>query len=304
MWSFIVVAASVNASPLSVSGSVDYFLSSLSSRSTVKGDDLTDSRFLDTALIASRPPVYEISFRPVTADEISRVAGEAGIPDSLKKFAGYDEERGILYYNSPHIKPLSDESASGLEELQQKASAMLERLLGNESRRFVFANTETDWAVQKPETAPRRIMQTLRFTRKINGCHIIDNSSYVRIAFTGNGELCGFEIRNPDLHPVACERMVKPSATKGRLEQFAAAKNTVRGSLNEEVKTTSIAAEKAIQSYISSSWGGKNRLIPCVSIWCRYSLENGETFEKFENFIIDASHVSNIDDDMLEAPGR
>ena len=98
--------------------------------------------------------------------------------------------------------------------------------------------------------------------------------------------------------------MVKPSATRERLEQFAAAKNTVRGTLNDDMKISSIAAEKGIHSYMSSSSGGKSYLIPCVSIWCRYSLENGETFEKFENFIIDASHVSNIDDEMLEAPER
>ena len=304
MLTFIIIAASVNASPLSVLGPVEHFLSSLSSRSTEKGGDLKDSRLLDTAHIASRPPVYEVSFRPVSPTEISRIVGETGIPDGLRQFAGYDEGRGVLYFNSPDIEPLSDESPTGLEELKQRAYAMLEKLLGNESGRFVFANTETDWAIQKPETAPRRIMQTFRFTRKINGYHIIDNSAYVRIAFTGNGQLCGFEVRNPDLQPVACERMVKPSATRERLEQFAAAKNTVRGTLNDDIKISSIAAEKGIHSYMSSSSGGKSYLIPCVSIWCRYSLENGETFEKFENFIIDASHVSNIDDEMLEAPER
>ncbi len=296
------VSATINAAQLTLSSKTERFLTSLSSRSIDKKDEVIDSRCIDTALLVSRPPVYEISFREVSAEDISQLAVKAGIPDSLRKFAGYDKARGIIYYNSPHTKYLSDESEKALDGLKEKALSIIDKLLGKESRLFVFANTETDWAMEKSGDEPKRIMQTYRFTRKVNGSHIIDNTAYIRITFTGNGELCGFEIRNPVLKPMRCERMVKLSSTKERLEQLAKTKNSVHSPLNEEIKISSIIAENAIYSYVVSP--GTNRLIPAISVWCKYNLENGEFFEKFETFILDASQVSNIDDEMLETSKR
>ncbi len=302
----IAVTVSVNASQLGVSEPVKDFLSSLSAHSIARGVDLTDRRLLDSALVSSRPVIYEITNRSFSATDVQQFVEVAGVADSLQKFAGYDEKKGACYFNSPCIKPLADESPAGLEDLKQKAFIVLEKLLGAESGRFVFANTETDWAMSKPDTeaAERRIIQTYRFTRKINGCHIIDNTAYVRISFTGKGELCGFEIRNPDLQPVALDRMVKLSATKTRLEQFAGAKKTVRSSRNETINVSSITAKKGIQAYLSQPAGGKVYLIPGISILCRYALDNGDVFEKYEHFFIDASRVSNIDEDMLEPSRR
>ncbi|MBN1309626.1 MAG: hypothetical protein JXA18_17025 [Chitinispirillaceae bacterium] len=300
----IAFAASISSSPLTMSGRVKDFLSSLSSRPITKDVDVSDSRLLDTAMISSRPLLYEMTNRPVSAADIKRLLVNVRIADSLDTFAGYDERRGICYFNSPSIQPLSDESPAGLNDLKQKASLCLKKLLGAESRNFVFANTETDWTLSKPDLVPRRVIQTYRYTRKINGCHVVDNSAYVRIAFTGNEELCGFEIRNPDLQPVSLQRMVKFSATTARLEQLAAKKQSVENSMKQTVTVTSINAEDGIQSYVCTPAGGKNYLTPCVSVRCTYTLDNGSSFEKFEHFFIDASRVSNIDEDLLEPSGR
>jgi hypothetical protein len=94
--------------------------------------------------------------------------------------------------------------------------------------------------------------------------------------------------------------MVKFSSTANRLQQFAVNKNTVTGPFNEQIGISQIKAEKAIYSYLSENRGERRLLVPHVSVFCKYHLKNNGQFDKFENFVLDASVAANVPDNMLE----
>ncbi len=290
----------VNSSELVLNEQVKTFLSKTSTLSIYGKSNVTDAELLDTAQVSTRPVLYEVIIPPRTGKEIIQLSNLAGVPDSLRRFTGYDQRKGIYYYNSPHLKVMKNESASADAKMKLKAVQKLQQLLGKESSNFVFANTESDWIKTKSDPVERLLSQTYRFTRKVNGYHIIDNTSYVKITFTGDEELAGFEICNPELKPVPLKRMVKFSSTARRLQQFANDKNTVIGSFNEEINISQIKAEKAIQSYLSENRGQTKLLIPHISVYCKYHLANNVQLDRFENFVLDASVASNVPDDMLE----
>jgi hypothetical protein len=300
----LVVLSKGNSSPLVVSNAVQNFLNSISSLSTGDTVNLSDPYLLDTSHVSDRPLIFEIIKKPKSETELSRLADAVVIGDSLKKYLGYDEKRGVYYYNAHHQEAMPAQTQESFESLKQKAISIAQKLLGAGAHRFVFVNTETTWQNRKGDPADSIILQTFRFTRKINGCYIIDNSAFVRVLFTGNGVFCGFEICNPELKPVALKRMVKLSATGDRLKQFASGKNSVQSTIGEQVTVKSITAEKPIQSYFDKKIGEKKYLLPYVSVLCQYYLENGATYKKFENFCVDASNVSNISADMLEPIAR
>lgn len=296
----ILLSICVYSSDLVLNESVKAFLAKNSSVSISSRANVIDAALLDTAQVSPRPVLYEVIIPTRTGREIIQMSDAVGIPDSLRRFTGYDQVRGIFYYNSPHLKVMKYETATANAKMKLKAVQKLQQLLGNECNRFVLANTESDWIKTKSDPIERLVAQTYRFTRKINGYHIIDNTSYVKITFTGDDELCGFEICNPELKPVPLERMVKISSTVTRLQQFAINKNTATGPFNEEVKISQIKAEKAIHSYLSENRGQKKILVPHISVYCNYQLVNNEQFEKFENFVLDASAATNVPENMLE----
>lgn len=296
----ILLSIRVNSSELVLNESVKTFLSKTSTMSINGETNVADAELLDTALVSSRPVLYEVIIPARTGKEIVQLSTAAGVPDSLRRFAGYDQNKGIFYYNSPHLKVMKNESASANAKMKLKAVQKLQQLLGKESSHFVFANIESDWIKTKSDPVERLLSQTYRFTRKVNGYHIIDNTSYVKITFTGDEELAGFEICNPELKPVPLKRMVRFSSTATRLQQFASNKNTVNGTFNEEIKISQIIAEKAIQSYLSENRGQQKLLVPHISVFCKYHLADNGQFDKFENFVLDASVAANVPDYMLE----
>ncbi len=290
----------VNSSELVLNESVKTFLSKTSTMSTYGDSNVADAALLDTSQVSTRPVLYEVIIPARNGNEIVQLSTAAGVPDSLRRFTGYDQNKGIFYYNSPYLKVMKNESASANAKLKFKAVQKLQQLLGNESKRFVFANIESDWIKTQSDPVERLLTQTYRFTRKVNGYHIIDNTSYVKITFTGDEELAGFEICNPELKPVPLKRMVRFSSTATRLQQFANNKYTVKGTFNEEIKISQIIAEKAIQSYLSENRGQQKLLVPHVSVFCKYHLANNDQLDKFENFVLDASVAANVPDYMLE----
>ncbi len=296
----ILLNVIVLSSDLVLDESVKSFLSKASTLSNYNKSNVTDTELLDSAQISTRPVLYEVIIPSRTGKEIIQLSTAAGVPDSLRRFTGYDQYKGIFYYNSPHLKIMKYETASTNAKMQLKAIEKMQQMLGKESNRFVFANTESDWIKTSSDPVERLLAQTYRFTRKVNGYHIIDNTSYVKITFTGNGELCGFEICNPELKPVPLERMVRFSSTAPRLQQFATNKNTVKSSFNEEIKISRIKAEKAIHSYLSENRGQTKLLVPHVSVFCKYFLVDKIQFDKFEHFVLDASVAVNVPDNMLE----
>ncbi len=296
----MLLSVCVYSSDLVLNESVKAFLTKTASMSTYGQHDVSDVALLDTAQVSTRPVLYEVIIPARTGREVIQMSDAVGIPDSLRRFTGYDQNRGIFYYNSPHLKVMRNETATANEKMKLKAVQKMQQLLGKESSRFVLANTESDWMKTKSDPVERLVAQTYRFTRKINGYHIIDNTSYVKITLTGDNELSGFEICNPELKPVPLERMVKFSSTATRLQQFATNKNSITGFFNEQIKISQIKAEKAIYSYISENRGQKKILVPHISVFCNYQLANNEQFDKFENFVLDASVAANVPDNMLE----
>ncbi len=295
-----LLTGSVYSADLILNDKVKAFLSGSSAPSASVNQAFSNTELFDTAQVNSRPALYEVIIPSRSGKEIDQLSKSAGIADSLRRFTGYDHKKGRFYYNSPHLSLLKTDSVYGNDKLKQKAQQKMQQLLGKESSRFVFANTESDWIKTESDPVERLITQTYRFTRKINGYHIIDNTSYVRVTFTGNEELCGFEICNPELKPIPLSRMVKFSATESRLKQFASNKKTVKNMYNEEIKVSRIKADNAVHSYLSETRGGKKLLVPHVSVFCDYHLENKARFNKFEHFVLDASVAEDISDDMLE----
>ena len=300
----IIGITTVASAPFFTTAPVEEFLKSTARLATAGTHALSDERMLDTAFVSARPCGYRVVRQVVSPQELDRLTFAAGVADSLRKFAGFDAGRGIVHFYSPHLTVLADESPAGLAALRKNGNGMLDRLLGSRSRLFSFANIETDWVMYPPDTVAHRMMVTCRFTRKLNGAHVIGNTAYVKISFTGNAQMCGFEIVDPDLLPVPVERMVLPSMVKQRLEQLAALKYSVKGAFNGAVNIVSITAEKAVRTYLERTVGSERQLIPGVSVFCRYRLENGASFDRFEHFLSDATFVPNLEDYMLEPVKR
>jgi hypothetical protein len=301
---FITVLAAgvmqLSAAPLVIANEVQQVFDDLT-RGTITSLSLASSHeLLDTAPVGGRPVAFRVTLRTMSDDDVDLIVRDAGIGDSLRRFAGYDEKKGRCYYYSPHLSKLENESEYGLRKLRDKSAAVLKTLLGERSRFFVYANHETDWAITSDDPKPHRTMYTCRYTRKVNGRHIVGNDAFARISFTGSEELCAFEFCDPNLEPVPVKRMVLPSATRMRLERYAGAKNKVRGTLTGEVSVMSIVAAKGVLSYVGRCSGANKLLVPSVSVLCRHTLVNGTSFEKFSHFVLDASQVSNLDESMLE----
>lgn len=211
----------------------------------------------------------------------------------------YDDRDGrYFFHRSFHAMRYSKESEATV--LRTRAGEDLERLLGRDADYFVMANTETDWEQTRENPEPRILAMTFRFTRKINGRHIIDNTAYVRITYSGDDQLCGFEIVNPRLRPVRIPLMVKQNVIRERLNRFARNKTTARNSVDGEVTIERITAENGIQSYRAKKKGDKILLSPYISFFCRYDMETGATFQKFEHFSLDATRCENLDDSFLD----
>lgn len=223
----------------------------------------------------------------------------------------FNPAKGAYCYNNIDLQkqPLKATGVLDLSSLKIKASSLLEQLLGKEQANcFVSANEETDYVKERNVLGERILRKTYRFTRKINGRHILDNTSFVRLSFSADQELCGFEIVNPDVKPLRnVERLVKTGAIGSRLAEYAASKKTaVKNGLEgtEKVGVTLIRAEKGFDTYLSKMAGGKTLLLPTVSFYSDYQLENGDHFENWSHFGLDADFVPNIGKDLIENSNR
>ena len=200
----------------------------------------------------------------------------------------YDAMNGrYLFRKSYSVMRYTSESVP--DELAVKAQNDLNRLLGSEAEQFVLANTETDWQENGAHSDKRMLAYSFRFTRQINGRHIVDNTAYIRIIYSGNDKMYGFDIVNPVLIPVRIPAVVRLDATRKRLEHFAVQKKTAWNNDDGDVRVKRITAKKGIPSYRAKKKGDKIILAPYISFFCRYDMENGDTFSRFEDFSLDAS---------------
>lgn len=292
----------VSAAELTVESDAAFFIDSVSNASANYLEEKSVSAFTDEV----RPLLKEyknIGYEVINQQKDEKVLSRLynlvvdGCDDvnSVK----YDERDGRYFFQrSFHAMRYKEESET--TELRTLAKKDIVRLLGQEADHFIMANTETDWQQTRENPEPRMLAMTYRFTRKINGRHIIDNTAYVRITYSGDDQLCGFDIVNPLLRPVRIPLMVKQNVIGERLSRFAEKKTTARNSVDGDVTIERITAEKGIQSYRAKKKGDKTLLSPYISFFCRYDMENGDAFRIFEHFSLDATRCENLDDSFLD----
>lgn len=291
-----------SAAKLEKSAKMNIFINKIQTKQIARVIDINSPAILESEEFATRPVIFEIINSPYDEKIVAHLSTLVEKPIKI----GFNSKRGMYHYNNVDVKrvPLKVIDEKSLQALQLTAAKTVANLLGKDAARFEFANTETIFILNKGDTNSRLSGRSYRFTRKINGRHILDNSSYVRISFSGNDEISSFEIVNPDLVPIeAVKRMVKLSATEARFEEYVRGKRTAlkNGTEGEvEINVTTIKAENGFDTYLTQNIGGKMLLIPNVSFYSEYQLENGESFENWAHFCLDADKTQNIEPDMIE----
>ncbi len=299
MITIFVIPISLFSANLGKSIETDGYLVKLSKKAITSSVDLNATGILEKEEVTGAPIAFEVLHNGKDDSEIERISNVVGngfdVRYSKKKYKYFSFNIDL------QMKPLEKTDEASLEILKKKAIETMKILVGKDADRFVFANTETEWVALTPGSDdPTLLSMTYRFTRKVNGRHIIDNTSYVRVCFSGNDELSGFEIINPDLKPVKLDMLVKLSATEERLEKFAEDKKTARKWDGKNVIVNTINAEKGVNTYIKKEFGEKTILIPHVSFYSKFDLENGDSFNNWIHLSLDASTTPNLDDDMIE----
>jgi hypothetical protein len=266
----------------------------------------------DMSVDVNSPSLLERTRSPAGAALAYRVVKMAKDPAAMGSLSSktncavvYDAARGryIGYNHAVENTPLADTSSKNLEAVKTVAIGMLASLAGPGAGNFVYANAETDSGMT--ETAPSALLLSVsyRFTREINGRHIIDNTAFVRITFCGNNEVAGFEMADPVLRPVPLNRIVKESAADRLLGEYAAAKQVAIKN-GAEYPVSAVNAEKGYFTYRAVSKGEELYLVPQVSFVAKNILKNGNSYYKWINFCLDASIVPNLDPGMVETYER
>lgn len=320
----VLFAFTMNAFPahLETNESVEGFLQSFSQASATQAADLTAPGIFGAERATARPVIYGLEKAPYSENrllELAAVAGLSGssgvrsegesslLEDSGKNArVGYDAQRGIYFYYSKTIEqePLSKTDEASLEALKQKAQVVLEKVFGDNAANFVFANIETDWIKLKDSTSPTIAKQTYRFTRKLNGRHVVDNAAFFRATFAGAQELCVLEFADPVLEPMQVEVMVRPEATAERLGGWVQAKETATSPTGEKIQVEVVSARKPLETYLSISEGGRILLVPHVSFWSSFELANGDSYSRYVHLCMDAKRTANLEESMIEEIGR
>ena len=269
--------------------------------------NLSNPGILEKNEITGRPVVFEV----IKSKEDNTVKQRLLKAVSLSEYVVFNAKRGAYCYNDVNLqeKQLVEIDKQSLDQLKAKANNLLELLLGKkDADRFKFANEETDYVKERGDEDARILRKTYRFTRKVNGRHVLDNTSFVRLSFSGDQELSGFEIVNPELKPVkVVQRLVKFDATDKRLQQYADKKGTavrIGPEGNENVGVAVIKAEVGVDTYLSKKVEDKVLLLPNTSFYSEYQLVNGEQFDNWSHFCLDADYVQNLEYDMIENIGR
>ncbi len=270
----------------------------------------------------SRPVLFRVAKQPRDETEMRRLAmlvgmeaddtlvtrGQGDFLESTDATAriGYDSNRGryTFYSNALEKIPLEKSDSLSLRELRRKADLLVAELVNNNEREFVFANVETDWYQTKADTTHRMSKRSFRYTRKVNGRHIVDQSAHVRITFSGDGNVCAFSIENPTLVPEQLPQMVKLSATETRLRQYAENKETALSPYRKKVPVTRVQARRGVSSYVRRTIGEKEYLVPHISFLTRNVLNTGEEYSGYLHLSLDASEVPNLESSMIEGGSR
>jgi hypothetical protein len=303
----IVSAFSLFAAKLVILEKAQQQIEQINKKNSSQPTDLSDSRILGKKETGGRPVVFEV----IKAKKDDKLMQHFSRTVSLPENVVFNAIKGSYSYNNIVLQRVALKSINqqDLIKLKTRANTVLEQLLGNEvADHFVPANEETDYVKENDLDKERILRKTYRFTRTINGRHILDNTSFVRLSFSAGQELSAFEIVNPDLRPVRnVTRLIKSGAIENRLREYAANKKTADRNGPESIEkigVTSITAENCFNTYLSKKEGEKMLLFPGISFYSDYQLENGEHFKNWSHFCLDADHVPNIDNDLIEGSKR
>jgi hypothetical protein len=301
----IISASFTHAAKLQISENAQgYITSSMNKTAYSLSYNLSSSAITGTEKSDGRLIVFEV-IKANKSDSMMRyLSRNVRLPGDVV----FNSLKGAYSYNNISLQNVALRSTTiqDLSNLKIKATRTLEQLIGTaQAKQFVSANEETDYVKENDADEERILRKTYRFTRKLNGRHILDNTSFVRLSFSADQELCGFEIVNPVIKPVRyVERPIKAEATINRLGEYAAEKLSAEknGSQGiERVGVTVINAEKGFDTYLSKKSGDKTLLIPNVSFYSDYQLENGEHFKNWSHFCLDADYVPDIDANLIES---
>jgi hypothetical protein len=323
LWIVCALSMRLGAAELFLSPQVQEFLASYSKADMPKSASLAASGTIPAAPSIARPVIYRVrkaafsrnqlrslwsTANPQAAGPVQCSQGDGTVlknaPGTVR--AGYSQKRGSYFFfnTSLELKPLSRTDPATLESLKDNARKLLAAVLPDEADDFVFANTETDWVMTKAGAEPVIAKQTLRYTRKLNNRHIVDNTAYFSATYSGDRELCALEYVNPHFDPQPCEALVRPAATGERLAAWARGKTTAASANGGAVTVQSIAAVKAMETYRAVTEGTETYLVPHVSFWSKFDLANGGSYERFIDLCQDANRTQNLDRSMIESPGR
>jgi hypothetical protein len=326
LWAILALSLRSFPADLEISKQVSDFLGANSGAAVPNAAAFSAAAATNATQSGVRPVVFRVHKDPFSRSRLNSVASSAGIgafngaPNGVSTQgdvsiikngpgtarAGYDAGKGSYFFfnYASEQNPLSKTDPASLEALKSKAQTVLKRALADQATDFEFANTESDWAMIKAGQEPVLVRQTLRYTKRVNGRHVLDNTAYFSATYSGNQELCRFEFVNPRLEPVPLDLMVKPSATMERLRTWASEKQNVESPKGETVGVRTITATKAMETYRASVEGGDTFLVPHVSFWSRFQLENGTSYERFIDLCQDATRTTNLDNSMIENSGR
>jgi hypothetical protein len=299
---FVFVVSSFPAS-LEVNEITNNFIDKIESNKNVFNTNLNLPANIDSGEAEGCPVLYEVINSGKRDEELlGRLRNHVANPDNLN----YNLQDGMTCYEDIELQrsPLVLSDSQDLERLEKKAKETVETLLGTELySHFIFANEETDYLLEKEKATPCILRKSYRFTKKLNGCHIIDNTAYIKVSFSGNQQLCRFEMANPEIkHLKPVERQVKFSITKKRLVNYVNKKNTeIKNGVNgiETVSIKSINVKKGIKTYISKICGDKLLLIPYISFYAEHKTESGESFKRWIHFCLDADYEKDVDKEMI-----
>jgi len=216
------------------------------------------------------------------------------------------------YYNIEREKtPLNHWGDGTLDTLRGQAAALIRALLGDRASTFAYANHETQWLEMKKAQVPHVSGVTLRYTRQVNGRHIVDNTAYIVVGFAGNNEVYLFEAVDPALTPVPVPRLVMTSATRTRMERNGARMSSFRKTVLPDgkvdiVRVVKVRVAGGCESYVKRTMAGEDFLVPAHSLACVLDLDNGTTGRKRVHLVLDASQATDADESMMEpvAPRR
>jgi hypothetical protein len=287
---------------LELSENVQKILDKTINYNSTESTDFSDTAVIGKEEIKGRPVVYEV----IKAKKDEKVLQHYCRNVPLPKNVLFNAAKGAYCYNNIDLQkvPLRTGSIQVQSSLKKNAHVIMEQLLGkDQAARFVFANEETDYVKFNDNNEEIILEKTFRFTRKLNGRHILDNTSYVKLSFAADNNLSAFEIVNPEIIPLRnVKRLIKSDVSKIRLTEFAARKETaIRNGpeRSEHIGVKVIKTEKVFDTYLSKVSGGKKLILPTISFYSDFHLENGENFQNWTPFCLDADYVPDINKDFI-----